>query len=237
MKTLGLIGGISWVSTMDYYKQISLEFNKRLGQNDYGKLIIYSLNYQEVINNNSKGDFEATYYLLQDAAINLKFAGATAIVICANTLHMFADRIEETVKLPVVHIVKATASEINKQGLKKVGLLGTKATMEMAFYKDILTSNGIEAIVPDETDRNFVHEKIFLELGKEIFIPETKAGYLTVINKLIAKGAEGIILGCTEIPLIIKQSDCSVPVFDTGLIHSIAAVEFALNLSPADSAD
>jgi aspartate racemase len=229
MKTLGLIGGISWVSTIDYYKQISLEFNKKLGGSDYGKLIIYSLNYQEVINNNSKGNFEATYKLVQDAAINLKFAGATAIVICANTLHMFADRIEETVKLPLVHTVKATANEINKQGLKKVGLLGTKATMEMAFYKDILTSYGIESIIPDEADRNFVHEKIFSELGKEIFTTETKAGYLSVINKLLNKGAEGLILGCTEIPLIIKQSDCNVPVFDTGFIHSKAAVEFALS--------
>ncbi len=228
MKILGLIGGISWISTIDYYKQISLEFNKRLGGSDYAKLIIYSLNYQEVINNNSKGDFEATYQVLQDAAINLKFAGAKAIVIGANTLHMFADRIEETVKLPVVHIVKATAEEIKKLGLKKVGLLGTKATMEMAFYRDMLTDYGIESIIPEEADRNFVHEKIFSELGKEIFTQETKTGYLSIINKLIDKGAQGIILGCTEIPLIIKQSDCSVPVFDTTLIHSKAAVEFAL---------
>ncbi len=206
-----------------------MEFNKKLGGSDYGKLIIYSLNYQEVINNNSKGDFEATYFLMQDAAINLKFAGATAIVICANTLHMFAERIEDVVKLPVVHIVKATADEINKQGLKKIGLLGTKATMEMDFYRDLLKGKGIESIIPEEADRNFVHEKAFSELGKEIFTPETKKGYLSIINKLIEKGAEGIVLGCTEIPLIIKQGDCAVPVFDTGLIHSKAAVEFALS--------
>jgi aspartate racemase len=229
MKILGLIGGISWISTIDYYRQISLAFNEKLGKSDFGKCIIYSINYQEAIDNNSRGDFEATYQILQDAAINLKFAGANTILICANTLHMFAGRIEETVKLPVVHIAKATANEINKKGLKKVGLLGTKATMEMDFYKDVLTQYGIESLVPDEADRNFVHEKIFTELGKNIIKEETKAGYLSIINKLLNKGAEGIILGCTEIPLLIKQSDCSCPVFDTTIIHSKAAVEFALS--------
>lgn len=229
MKILGLIGGVSWTSTIDYYRQICLGFNEKLGGSDFGKCIIYSLNYQEVIAYNSKGDLEATYQVMQDAAINLKFAGANTIVICANTLHMFADRIEETVKLPVVHIAKATATEINKLGLKKVGLLGTKATMEMDFYKDILKKYGIESLIPDEADRNFVHEKIFSELGKDILKEETKAGYLSIINKLLNKGAEGIVLGCTEIPLLIKQSDCSCPIFDTTIIHSQAAVEFALN--------
>ena len=228
MKILGLIGGISWISTIDYYRQISLGFNEKLGKSDFGKCIIYSLNYQEVIDHNSKGDFEATYKIVQDAAINLKFAGAKALLLCANTMHMFADRIEETVKLPVVHIAKATAAEINKQGLKKVGLLGTKATMEMDFYKDVLKKYGIESIIPEEADRNFVHEKIFSELGKDILKEETKADYLSVIDKLLNKGAEGIILGCTEIPLLIKQSDCSCLVFDTTYIHSKAAVAFAL---------
>jgi aspartate racemase len=228
MKILGLIGGVSWISTIDYYRQISLAFNEKLGKSDFGKCIIYSINYQEAIDNNSRGDFEATYQLLQDAAINLKFAGANTILICANTLHMFADRIEETVKLPVVHVAKATAQEINKKGLKKVGLLGTKATMEMDFYKDVLKKYSIESIIPDENDRNFVHEKIFSELGKDILKEETKTGYLSVISKLLNKGAEGIILGCTEIPLLIKQSDCPYLIFDTTVIHSKAAVEFAL---------
>ena|ERR1700679_2983348 len=229
MKTLGLIGGISWISTIDYYRQISLEFNKKLGGSDYGKCIIYSLNYQVMINNMNSGNFDAAYKVVQDAAMNLKFAGAEAIVICANTLHMFADRIKDTVELPVVHIVKATANEINKQGLKKVGLLGTKATMEMDFFKDILKKQGIETIVPEVYDRHFVHEKIFSELGKEIFTLETKAGYMNVINKLLREGAEGIILGCTEIPLLINQNDCSYPLFDTTVIHAKAAVEFALS--------
>jgi len=229
MKMLGLVGGLSWISTIDYYRQISLGFNEEFGKSNFGKCIIYSLNYQEAIDNNARGDFEATYQMVQDAAINLKFAGATAIVLCANTLYMFADRLEETVKLPVIHIAKATANEINKQGLKKIGLLGTKPTMEMDFYKSILKDYGIEPIIPDEADRNYVHEKIFAELGKDIIKPETKAGYMNIINKLLHNGAEGIILGCTEIPLLIKQSDCSCPIFDTTVIHAKAAVEFALS--------
>ncbi|HTB32359.1 MAG TPA: amino acid racemase [Bacteroidia bacterium] len=229
MKILGLIGGTSWISTIDYYRQISLLFNQKLGGSDYGKCVIYSMNYQQIINYNSKGDFESTYKVVKDAAVNLKLAGAEAIVICANTLHMFASRIEEEVKLPLVNIVKATADEIAKQGLTKVGLLGTKATMEMPFYKEILWKNGIETIVPEVYDRHFVHEKIFSELGKDILKLETKAEYLTIINKLLRQGAQGIILGCTEIPLLINQTDCSYPLFDTTVIHSKAAVDFALS--------
>lgn len=227
MKMLGLVGGLSWVSTIDYYRQICLGFNEDFGKSNFGKCIIYSLNYQEAIDNNARGNFDATYQMVQDAAINLKFAGASAIVLCANTLHMFADRLQETVKLPVIHIARATANEINKKGLKRVGLLGTKPTMEMVFYKNVLNEYGIEPIIPDEADRNYVHEKIFTELGKGIIKPETRRGYINIIDKLLKEGAEGIILGCTEIPLLIKQSDCSCPVFDTTVIHAKAAVEFA----------
>lgn len=227
MKMLGLVGGLSWVSTIDYYRQICLGFNEDFGKCNFGKCIIYSLNYQEAIDNNARGNFDATYQMVQDAAINLKFAGASAIVLCANTLHMFADRLQETVKLPVIHIARATANEINKKGLKRVGLLGTKPTMEMDFYKNVLNEYGIEPIIPDEADRNYVHEKIFTELGKGIIKPETRRRYINIIDKLLKEGAEGIILGCTEIPLLIKQSDCSCPVFDTTVIHAKAAVEFA----------
>lgn len=231
MKMLGLVGGLSWVSTIDYYRQICLGFNEDFGKSNFGKCIIYSLNYQEAIDNNARGNFDATYQMVQDAAINLKFAGASAIVLCANTLHMFADRLQETVKLPVIHIARATANEINKKGLKRVGLLGTKPTMEMDFYKNVLNEYGIEPIIPDEADRNYVHEKIFTELGKGIIKPETRRRYINIIDKLLKEDAEGIILGCTEIPLLIKQSDCSCPVFDTTVIHAKAAVEFALGNS------
>jgi len=229
MNILGLIGGFSWVSTIDYYREINKGVNEKLGANNSCRCIIYSLNYQDVIDNNSKGDFEATYVLILEAAHKLKNSGVDGIVLCANTMHLFAERLETEVSLPIIHIVKAVANTINHRGLKKVGLLGTKATMEMDFYKDILKKNGIETIIPEESDRNFVHDKIFSELGKEIIKEDTKTEYLSIINKLLNKGAEGIILGCTEIPLLIKKSDCSCPVFDTTVIHSKAAVEFALN--------
>ena len=231
MKTLGLIGGISWISTIDYYRQICLGINEKMGESNYGECIIHSLNYQQVINNNNRGDFDATYRLVLGAGVKLKNAGAEGLVLCANTLHMFADKLEEAVGLPLINVAKATANEINMQGLEKVGLLGTKATMEMDFYKDILKKQGIETIIPEAFDRHFVHEKIFSELGRDILKLETKAGYINIINKLLRQGAEGIILGCTEIPLLITQNDCSYPLFDTTVIHAKAAVEFALNIN------
>ncbi len=230
MRTLGLIGGISWISTIDYYRQICLGINEKMGESNYGDCIIHSLNYQQVINNNNRGDFDATYRLMLAAGVKLKNSGAEGLVICANTLHMFADKLEEAVGLPLINSVTATAHEINKQGLKKVGLLGTKATMEMDFYKDIMKKHGIETIVPEAFDRHYIHEKIFSELGRDIIKMETKAGYMTIINKLLRQGAEGIILGCTEIPLLINQNDCSYPLFDTTVIHAKAAVEFAINI-------
>jgi aspartate racemase len=228
MKTLGLIGGFSWVSTIDYYREINKGINEKLGDNNSARCIIHSLNYQDIIDNNSKGNLEGTYQLMLDASIKLKNAGADGIMLCANTMHLFADRLEEAVKLPYIHIVKATAREISRKDLKKIGLLGTKFTMEMDFYKNILVEHGIETIVPELADRNFIHETIFAELGKNILSQETKARYLEINNKLLGNGAQGVILGCTEIPLIIQQSDCSAPVFDTTVIHSKAAVEFAL---------
>jgi len=199
-----------------------------LGDNNSSSCIIHSINYQTIIDNATKGDFETIYKIMLETSLKLKAAGAEAILLCANTMHMFIDRLEPAVGLPYIHIAKATANEINKKGLKKVVLLGTKPTMERDFYKNILQNNGIETVIPDADDRNFIHETIFTELGKNIITPQTKQGYLAIINKLINKGAEGVILGCTEIPLLIKQEDCSVPVFDTTVIHARAAVEFAL---------
>jgi aspartate racemase len=229
MKIIGLVGGTSWVSTIDYYRTINEGINKQLGGNEAAECIIYSVNYGDIVRNNSKGDLEATYNIMLKASEHLKNSGAKAIILCANTMHMFADRIREQVNLPVIHIAEATANEIKKKGLKKVILLGTKFTMEMDFFKDKLKAQNIEAIIPDDIDRAFVHQSIFDELGKNIIKPETKAKYLSLIDKLKTKGAEGVILGCTEIPLLIKQSDCKIPVFDTAIIHSNAAVEFMLS--------
>lgn len=228
MKTLGLIGGISWVSTVDYYKLINQGINDKLGGLNFSQCIIYSFNYADIKKNNDTNDWETTFQMVVEACNHLKSSGATGIVLCANTMHFIADRVEKEIGLPIIHIASATATEIEKAGLKKVGLLGTKFTMELNFFKSKLIDKGIEAIIPNDKDREFVHQTIFDELGKGIVTEQTKQRYLEIITDLINNGAEGIILGCTEIPLVIQQPDISVPIFDTALLHSKAAVEFSL---------
>ncbi|TDE50122.1 aspartate/glutamate racemase family protein [Flavobacterium sp. GT3P67] len=227
MKTLGLIGGISWVSTADYYKFINEGINERLGGVNFAKCIIHSFNYADIVKNNN--DWETTFNMLSGACENLKQSGAEAIVLCANTMHLLADRIEQKVNIPVIHIATETAKEIKKSNLSKVGLLGTKFTMELDFFTSKLSNQNIETIIPELEDRDFIHETIYHELGKGIIDINTKKRYINIIEKLIENGAEGIILGCTEIPLLIQQEDIAVPIFDTALIHSAAAVEFALS--------
>jgi aspartate racemase len=228
MKTLGLIGGISWVSTVDYYKLINQGINDKLGGLNFSQCVIYSFNYADIKKNNDTNDWETTFQMVVKACNHLKSCGAKGIVLCANTMHFIADRVEKEVGLPIIHIASATATEIEKAGLKKVGLLGTKFTMELDFFKSKLIDKGIEAIIPNDNDREFVHKTIFDELGKGIVTEQTKQRYLEIITDLINNGAEGIILGCTEIPLVIQQSDVSVPIFDTAILHSKAAVEFSL---------
>ncbi|GAA4729170.1 aspartate/glutamate racemase family protein [Flavisolibacter ginsenosidimutans] len=228
MQTLGLIGGVSWVSTINYYRQINEGINDALGGLNFSRCIIYSFNYADIKKNIDSDDWEATFEMVAMACRHFKTAGATGIVLCANTLHLMADRIEKEIGLPVVHIATATAMEIEKAGLKKVGLLGTKFTMELNFFTSKLIQRGMEVIVPNEEDREFVHDTIYNELGKGVFTLETKRRYLAIIDKLVKEGAEGIILGCTEIPLLIHAEDVPVPTFDTGLLHSQAAVEFSL---------
>ncbi|MGP8214099.1 MAG: aspartate/glutamate racemase family protein [Bacteroidia bacterium] len=229
MKILGITGGTSWASTIDYYRAINLGVNEKLGGNNFAECIIYSFNYNDIIKNTSVKNFKAVYKLMFDACIHLKNSGAKAIVLGANTMHMFAERLEEAVQLPVIHIAKATAAEIKKRGLGKAGLLGTRFTMEMDFFKDKLKEQGIEILLPSDEEKEFVHQTIFDELGKGILKEETKARYISIFTNLRNKGAEGIILGCTEIPLLIKDSDFNLPLFNTTLIHSKAAVDFALS--------
>lgn len=228
MKTLGLIGGISWISTADYYKFINEGINAKLGGLNFSKCIIHSFNYADIKKNNDTNDFESTYQMLSKASHGLKQAGAEAIVLCANTMHLFADRLEAEIGLPLIHIATVTAKAVEKQGLKKVGLLGTKFTMELDFFTSKFDNRNIEVIIPDEGDRDFIHSTIFYELGKGIVTDDTKKRYLEISHKLIEKGAEGIILGCTEIPLVIKPEDLPTPIFDTALLHCEAAVEFSL---------
>jgi aspartate racemase len=230
MKIIGLIGGISWVSTADYYKLINEGINQKMGGLNFSECMIYSFNYAEIKKNNEANDWDATFKLLLKGCEFLKAGGAEAIVLCANTMHFIADRLEDAIDLPIIHIATVTAAEIKKKEIKKVGLLGTKFTMELDFFKDKLAANEIEAIIPkSQEDKDFIHNTIFDELGRGLVSAETKRRYLEIANQLIKDGAEGIILGCTEIPLVIKPEDVSVPVFDTAMIHSNAAVEFQLS--------
>jgi aspartate racemase len=228
MKTIGLIGGTGWVSTIEYYRIINKEVNKRLGGNNFARCILYSLNHGDIIEFNKKNDMNGVYLLLLNAANKLIEAGAEFILLCANTTHMFADRLEKEISVPLIHIGEATSKEIKRKKLSKVGLLGTKMTMELDFFKSKLSKENIEVVIPNSDDREFINNSILDELIKDIFTKETRKKFKQIIQELQFRGAEGVILGCTEIPLLIKLEDVEIPVFDTTLIHSLAAVDFAL---------
>lgn len=229
MKTIGLIGGTGWVSTLEYYRLINEETNKQLGGLNAARCILYSFNFADINECNLRDDHEGVYKFVLDAAVKLKNAGAECLVLCANTMHQYVERLDTEIKLPIIHIADATAVEIKKQGLTTIGLLGTKFTMEMDFYTKRLSSAGINSLVAEKPERLFIHNTIMDELLKEVFKPETKKKFLEIINDLEQKGAQGIVLGCTEIPLLIKQADTSLPVFNTLQIHAKAAVEYAVN--------
>ncbi|MBS1524265.1 MAG: aspartate/glutamate racemase family protein [Bacteroidetes bacterium] len=229
MRILGLIGGISWVSTTDYYKLINQGINEKLGGLEFAECMIYSFNYGDIKRNNDTENWDNTLQMLTKASLAMKNSGAEAIILCANTMHLIADRLEQNVQLPVIHIATATAEAVGQKGLKKVGLLGTKFTMERAFFRDKLTERGIEVVIPADADREHIHYTIFEEFGRNIFTEDTKQFYINAIRKLADQGAEGIILGCTEIPMLLNQNDVDMPLFDTMLIHAQAAVRFALD--------
>lgn len=229
MKTLGLIGGTTWVSTVEYYKTINQLTNERLGGLNSANLFLYSLNMQEISTLINSGDWGKIAEIYTGIARKLETQGAEAIVLCANTPHLVADVIQRGIKIPIIHIAEETAKEIVRQKIKKVILLGTKFTMEHEFFKKVLLKHGIETVIPDADDRTFIHNSIFEEFGKDIFKAETKKKYLEIITRLSGPDTKGVILGCTEIPVLIKQTDCAITIFDTTLIHARAAVDFALN--------
>lgn len=225
MKIIGLVGGISWVSTMDYYKFINEGINERLGGLNFSECIIYSLNFGDV----QERSWENSFELLLNACQSLKRSGVDAIVLCANTAHLFADDLEDKIKLPIIHIGTETAKAVKQQGLVKVGLLGTKFTMEMEFYRKKLEENGLNVLIPEKQEtRDYVQYTVKEELGRGIINLDTKQNYISIVKDLVGRGAEGIILGCTEIPMLINQEDFSIPVFDTTKIHSRAIIEYAL---------
>lgn len=224
MKKIGLVGGISWTSTLDYYRYINEGINKKRGGLHFAECIIYSLNFGDIQANSWENSFE----LLLKACESLKRSTVDGIALCANTAHLFADELEKETQLPFIHIAVATAAAVNLQGLKKVGLLGTKFTMEMSFYRAKLEAAGLEVIIPAKRKtRDYIQHTIKEELGIGLINPATKRKYISIVNELVALGAQCIILGCTEIPMLISQEDFSIPVFDTTKIHSQAIVEFA----------
>jgi len=228
MKTTGLIGGTTWLSTVDYYRIINQEVNRQLGDLHSAKLLLYSIDFDEFKTLADAGDWPKLTEWFAGIAQQLQTAGADAIVLCANTLHLMVPELEQLVQIPIIHVADATVGELRSQDIRKTALLGTKFTMEAAFFKDKLSQQGIEVMIPDPDERQFIHQTIFDELDRGLLLTETKARYLAIIQNLIAKGAESVILGCTEIPLLIKSEDCTVPVFDTTLIHAKAAARFAL---------
>lgn len=229
MKTIGMIGGTSWESTVEYYRIINETVKEKLGGLHSAKCLMYSLEFQEVSDLMQAGDWKAVSALLQEIASILKTGGADFLIICSNTLGAPAPDIEKNIGISVHSIAEATAKEIREMKLKKVGLLGTRYTMEGDYYKDTLYKYGIETIVPDKEDREVINSVIFNELCLGILKESSRDVFKNIISKLKSEGAEGIILGCTEIPLLVKQEDVSIPLFDTLTIHAVSAVELALS--------
>lgn len=229
MKTLGLIGGLSWFSTSVYYRTINQLVSERLGSSHSAKLLLYSVDFDDFRILQEKDDWKQIESMLSGIAQRLEHAGADCIVMCTNTPHLVADDVQKKIKIPLLHIAEETAKEIVRQKISKVALLGTKFTMENSFFKDRLTKAGLETIIPDSADRDFIHASIFNELTKGVFKNETKNKYFEIIENLKKNGAKGVIFGCTEIALLLKPSECAMAVFDTTAIHSEAAVDFALS--------
>jgi aspartate racemase len=228
MKTIGLIGGMSWESSVLYYRIINEEVKNRLGGLQSAKCLLYSVNFAEIADYQSKDEWEKAGNILGDIAYALENAGADFILICTNTMHKVIDQVQQRVTVPILHVADATAIEVKKQEIKSVGFLGTKYTMEQDFQLSKLQAHGLAVIVPNEQEREIVNNVIFDELCVGSIRNESKEYYMAVIERLIEEGAEGVILGCTEIGLLIKQEDVSVPIFDTAYIHAMAAVNKAL---------
>ncbi|EJR40127.1 Aspartate racemase [Bacillus mycoides] len=228
MKTIGLIGGMSWESTSEYYRILNEEIKSRLGGLHSAKCLINSVDFEEIERFQSNGDWDGAGEVLGNAAYSLQKGGADFIIICTNTMHKVVEKIKENINIPVLHIADTTAKEIKRKGIQTIGLLGTKYTMEQDFYKSRIEENNIKVIVPVEKNREKINEIIYTELCLGKITSQSREYYKRVIEELVQKGAQGIILGCTEIGLLIKQEDVVVPIFDTTFIHAIEAVNVAL---------
>lgn len=229
IKTIGLIGGMSWESSIEYYRIINEQVNEKLGGLHSAKSLMYSVDFDEIEKLQHQGNWNEATKLMIDAAQRLEKGGADFVVICTNTMHKMADDVQNSIKIPLLHIADATAEKIKAQGLKKVGLLGTRFTMEEQFYKGrLINKYGLEVLIPDEEDRKMVHDVIYHELCLGKIYQPSKDQFIRIINELVDNGAEAVILGCTEIPLLVKQEDIKVLLFDTTRIHAESAVEYSL---------
>ena len=233
MKTIGLLGGMSWESTVGYYRAINEGVKNSLGGLHSAKIVLYSVDFDSIEKLQREGDWEGTAKILSEAALNIQAAGAEFLLICTNTMHKVAKQIESAIDIPLLHIADATAEVLIRNGLKKVGLLGTSFTMEHEFYKGRLIQKfGLDVLVPSEEDRKIVHKIIYQELCLGKIVGESRSEYLRIINNLANEGAEAVILGCTEIGMLVNQSDTSVRLFDTTVIHAQKAVEQAILNEP-----
>lgn len=229
MKTIGLIGGMSWESSLEYYRLINEGIKTRLGGLHSAKCVLVSVDFAEIEELQHTQRWAEAAQILSEAARNLERAGADCVVICTNTMHKVADEIQASVRLPLIHIADATAVQVQAAGLKRIGLLGTRFTMEEEFYVGrLIRQHQLDVIVPEPIERADVHRVIYDELCLGITRAESKRRYMEIIEQLIARGAQGVILGCTEIGLLVQQADSRVPLFDTTRLHAEAAVEFAL---------
>lgn len=225
MKTIGLIGGMSWESTVEYYRLINEEIKSRMGGYHSAKCLLYSVDFGEIEHFMRTNQWDKIGRILIDAAKNLENGGADFILLCTNTMHKLFEEIQQELHIELLHIADATSEKVMQLKIERIGLLGTKQTMEQDFYRARLEQKGIQVLIPNERDRGIVHQVIFDELCLGEINPESKKEYKRIIEELTTRGAEGIILGCTEIPLLIKKEDSKVPLFDTTYIHAVKAVD------------
>lgn len=229
MKTIGLLGGMSWESSLEYYRIINETVKQRLGDLHSAKCLMYSVDFAEIEELQHAGKWDKLTQTMVDASLLLEKGGADCLVICTNTMHRMADEIQAAIHIPLLHIADVTAAAIRSKDLQKVGLLGTRFTMEGDFYrKRLVTQHGIQVIIPDDKQRDLVHHVIYNELVKGDIRDESREAFKAIIAELGSHGAQGVILGCTEIPLLIHQKDVAIPVFDTTQIHAKASVDWAL---------
>jgi len=229
MNTIGMIGSMSWESTLEYYRIINEAVKERLGGLHSARCILYSLEFGEIEKLQHEGNWDRLAELMTDAADKIETAGADCLIICTNTMHKLAERVEKNIGIPLLHILDATAEAILEKGIETIGLLGTKFTMEHDFYRGRLEAkHGLEVLLPGDEDRDTIHRILYRELCMGEIKRLSRDKFREIIARLVSKGAKGIILGCTEIPLLVEQKDYDIPLFDTTKLHALAAVDYAL---------